>query len=165
MAKTERIEKVFKDLGRFIEARLMRELLSQGHKATGALVSSIQLKVLVRLDEIILEESHLSYGRFVETGRKPGGKKVPIAALEQWIKNKQFNIAADRVKGVAFAIQTNIFKFGIPTDKDPRKKGFLAKTLVKVEGRITDEANKAADQQIDILIEDLVNETQKKFVV
>ncbi len=58
------------------------------------------------------------YGQWVQSGRLRGKKGVPIDALEKWIKAR--GIQGRDKKGrfikrrsLAFAIQTNIKKFGI----------------------------------------------------
>lgn len=60
------------------------------------------------------------YLQWLDTGRKPGGKKVPIAALIQFVKNRQLNrgkngrfTGAASISSIAYAIQTAIFKHGI----------------------------------------------------
>jgi hypothetical protein len=85
--------------------------------ASGNLYQSIDVDTI--LDDgiyIYMDE----YSRFVQSGRLPGEKGVPISVLEKWIKdrglsgkNKKGKKISDR--SFAFAIQTNIKKFGIPT--------------------------------------------------
>jgi len=60
------------------------------------------------------------YLQWLDTGRKPGGKKVPIAALIQFVKNRQLNrgkngrfTGAASINAIAYAIQNSIYKFGI----------------------------------------------------
>jgi hypothetical protein len=87
--------------------------------ASGKLRDSITVTVVKRSeDETILKVMAEQYSQWVQSGRLPGKKGVPIAALEKWIKDR--NIQGRDKKGryikrrsFAFAIQSNIKKFGI----------------------------------------------------
>ena len=87
--------------------------------ASGKLINSVQVKVGTdRSSKAILQVMMEEYGRYVQSGRLPGKKMVPITPLIQWIK-------ARKLKGrnkfgrfitnesFAFAIATNIKKYGI----------------------------------------------------
>jgi hypothetical protein len=60
-----------------------------------------------------LEVYLLDYWKFVEAGRRAGAKKVPISVLVDWIVAKRIPTGGKSVTSLAFAIQTNIHKFGI----------------------------------------------------
>jgi hypothetical protein len=67
-----------------------------------------------------LQISYADYYKNVNFGRKPGGKKVPISALIEWIKvrglkkrDAKGRFAKGGIRSLAFAIQTNIHRFGI----------------------------------------------------
>jgi len=54
------------------------------------------------------------YGQYLDRGRNPGVKKVPIAALLGWIKAKKIKPKPGQSENsLAFAIQNSIFKRGI----------------------------------------------------
>lgn len=63
------------------------------------------------------------YAEYVERGRRPGAKKVPISALIQWIKARRVGVGRTgrgrftkrtmTVTQMAFAIQNSIYKRGI----------------------------------------------------
>lgn len=54
------------------------------------------------------------YYRFIESGRRPGVKRVPVQALIDWIQRKSVPVPPGMTRqGFAYAIQTNIFKNGI----------------------------------------------------
>lgn len=65
----------------------------------------------------------LDYLQWLDTGRRPGAKKIPIAALLLFIKQRgigqvrgkggRFGARTDSANSLAFAIQTAIFKNGI----------------------------------------------------
>jgi len=69
-----------KKLGTFLVTELSKELLAQGHKATGKLINSIESDAVISPDKATLQISFEDYGIFVDSGRKKGGKKVPIQA-------------------------------------------------------------------------------------
>lgn len=87
--------------------------------ASGKLRNSIQVKVnKVNQDETVIQVLAEEYSKWVQSGRLPGKKGVPISAIENWIKSR--NLQGRDKKGqfikrrsFAFAIQNNIKKFGI----------------------------------------------------
>lgn len=94
----------------------------KGNKiATGELYNSLKSKVIKNPDEpAVLEISYADYFKYVNLGRRAGIKRVPIQALLDWIKVKKLRFRTEKgrfKKGtqlqLAFAVQTNIFKFGI----------------------------------------------------
>jgi hypothetical protein len=86
--------------------------------ASGKLRDSIQVKVVEQKDGTIVQVLAEEYSKWVQSGRAPGKKGVPISALEKWIKER--GLTGRNKKGqfinrrsFAFAIQNNIKKFGI----------------------------------------------------
>ena len=87
--------------------------------ASGKLMNSIGYEIGVGDNgSPILIISYIDYFENVNLGRRPEKKKVPITALLNWIKVR--GLKGRNKKGqfipnlsFAFAIQTNIFKFGI----------------------------------------------------
>lgn len=79
--------------------------------ASGNLQSSISAKTNLKKGtiEILMEP----YGRYVQSGRSRGKTGVPIDAILTWMRERgiRSNDLSDRQ--LAFAIQTNIKKFGI----------------------------------------------------
>ena len=86
--------------------------------ASGKLRDSITVSVKQSQGETVIQVLADEYIKWVQSGRLPGKKGVPIEALEKWIKarhlqgrNKKGQYITRR--GFAFAIQNNIKKFGI----------------------------------------------------
>ena len=86
--------------------------------ASGKLLNSIQYDVDVQNGDPTLVISYIDYFENVNLGRKKERRRVPVSALVEWIKIR--GIQGRDKKGrfiprlsLAFAIQTNIFKFGI----------------------------------------------------
>lgn len=121
----------FKKVGKLIIASLQKELLGQGHKATGNLINSFEQRVIELPNSIVIEILIDEYGIYVNEGRKTGGKKVPISVLVEWIERKAIASGDKDVKSMAFAIQNTIHKEGIPTkgsfkfSNNGRRKGFI----------------------------------------
>jgi len=87
--------------------------------ASGKLKDSIQVNVKkVNEDETVIQVLAEQYSQWVQSGRLPGKKGVPISVLEEWIKSRGLT-GRDKKgrfikrKSFAFAIQRNIKKFGI----------------------------------------------------
>ena len=84
------------------------ELLNQGHTASEALFNSIQSVIDQTLTGITISAQALYYAKFVNAGRKPGTKGVPIDVLVEWIRRKRLNMEGKRERSVAFAMQRSI---------------------------------------------------------
>lgn len=90
--------------------------------ASGNLYNSISAEVVQTKDGAVLEISYADYFKYVNKGRKIGKKKVPIKALLKWISLRGIRGRNKRGQFIpnlsfAFAIQQNIFKYGIrPAD-------------------------------------------------
>src|SRR5690606_31432367 len=89
---------------------------------TGTLANSDLVKdIKVSVDKYNITVSYPDYLKYVQTGRKKGsgkGSNIPIGILLKWMKAK--GIARGKENQVAFAIQRNIFKYGIKNDVKPR---------------------------------------------
>lgn len=84
--------------------------------ASGSLRDSIQ--AVATNDGILVFMN--DYGKWVQSGRK-AGKYVPIKPLEEWIKRRGINFKSKfgktlTTRQMAYAISTNIAKYGIPSD-------------------------------------------------
>ena len=121
----------FNKVGKLIIASLQKELIEQGHDATGNLINSFEQRVIEVPNSIVLEILMDDYGIYVNEGRKTGGKKVPINVLVDWIERRAIVNGDKEVKSLAFAIQQTIHKEGIPTkgsfkfSNNGRRKGFI----------------------------------------
>ena len=111
----------YKKVGKLIIASLQKELLGQGHKATGNLINSFEQRVIELPNSIVIEILMDEYGIYVNEGRKKESKKVPISVLVKWIEQKAIASGDKEVKSVAFAIQQVIWAEGSPTDGSSRK--------------------------------------------
>lgn len=100
--------------------------------ASGQLRDTIDVQSKKEGGDTVIEIFMQEYGQWVQSGRLPGKKGVPIDAIERWIKYRGL-LGRDKKgrfikrRSFAFAIQTNIKKFGI------RPSNFLDNTIEKLE--------------------------------
>jgi hypothetical protein len=86
--------------------------------ASGRLRDSIKVQTMQEGDQTVIQVISEQYAQWVQSGRLPGKKGVPIDALEKWIKDRGL-LGRDKKgrfikrRSFAFAIQKNIKKFGI----------------------------------------------------
>jgi len=93
----------------------------KGNKiATGQLYNSIQGSVVQTPDGPVAQLEYADYFKYVNEGRRPEKKRVPIKVLLEWIKirgvrfrNEKGRFAKGSNLQMAFAIQKNIYKYGI----------------------------------------------------
>lgn len=120
--------------------------------ASGRLKDSVSVSVQQTNDssaiiEVMMEE----YAQWVQSGRLPGKKFVPVGALEEWIKSRGLKGRNSKGRFItnrsfAFAIQKNINKFGI------RPANFLDVSLEKLIDN-----DKVIELLGDATYEDLIN--------
>ena len=154
----------FKKVGKLIIASLQKELIEQGHKATGNLVNSFEQRVIEVPNSIVIDILMDEYGIYVNEGRKSGGKKVPINVLVEWIERKAIVNGDKEVKSLAFAIQQTIHKEGSPTagsfkfSKNGRRKGFIDfvidNELDEVFNELEQQVFQGYDESIAIMVKD-----------
>jgi hypothetical protein len=161
-------------LGDLLKDELARELIGQGHRATGRLASSIEYNVTVYANSLALEISYLEYGRYVETGvradRIPYGKKTGaktskyIQALIEWVKIKGIASGLEAT-GMAFGIARKHKQEGMPTrgsylfSSNGRRKGFQSYVVnnnaAKIDSILQDGLEATVLAQLDILVADI----------
>ncbi len=165
-AETDKINETLLFVFSYLKEQMIAEYIKQGHNITGTLVNSIQAEIIHNVNVTVLEGSFEFYGRFVDTGRKSGTKRVPIEALEEWIKLKGFESDAKKVRGMAFAIQRKIFDVGISTPQSWRgetTKGWMTNVLNENEQRIANDIENGVAKSIEIFITNLITEAQSRF--
>ena len=94
------------------------------------------------------------YATYVDAGRRPFARKVPISALIEWIKRRRLQQRFKGRKGkfisinqIAFTIQNSIYKRGIT------RRPFLAEGLLAGEERMSLLLDK---DFLDVITKDLV---------
>jgi len=160
-------------LTKIVQGTLEEKIYPYGFKnyrGLGNKVASGNLKRSVKVETIFQQEKLKQimiyvgafYGEFVQSGRaghgvpiKKGDKGVPISALESWIKQRKIK-GRDKKgkfisnKSLAFAIRSNIYKFGI------RPANYLDKSFEKFEQN---------PKILDLIGDEGVNELYNKIQV
>jgi predicted RecB family endonuclease len=109
----------YDDVGVAMSVRFVTELEQQGHRATGALVRSVVVKVAEELRAVELQLSHLEYGVTVNTGLKPSEVPRTLAFIKQiaaWVKFRKIAGGLDKtIEKVAVRIVKTMWRTGMPT--------------------------------------------------
>lgn len=100
--------------------------------ASGKLKNSIKVQVNESQEQTTIQVIAEDYFQWVQSGRLPGKKGVPIESIEQWIRERKLKGRDKKGKFIknrnfAFAIQKNIKKFGI------RPSNFLDVAVDKIQ--------------------------------
>jgi len=145
----------------YLRDQLKEELKIQGHVATGKLMDSIKVAARQTATGYIIEGKGEGYGKYVDSGRRAGIKRVPIDALVGWIRAKGIPLNGKKEISVAFAIQAAIFKNGIPSNKAKDKTAFITNMLGNNKDEITQEIMKAVTNFYTIEIHNIVWNTKQ----
>jgi hypothetical protein len=107
------------------------------------------------------------YGKYVDSGRRKGAKKVPLDVLIAWIERKAIVNGDKEVKSLAFAIQQTIFKEGSPTkgsfrfSNNGRRKGFIDFVIENKLDFVYTELEKQVFEDYDASIATIVKDFNK----
>ena len=157
----------FTKVGNFIIKALQVELIEQGHKATGNLVNSFEQRFLELPNSLVLEILMDDYGKYVDSGRRKGAKKVPLDVLIAWIERKAIVNGDKEIKSLAFAIQQTIFKEGSPTkgsfkfSNNGRRKGFIDFVIENKLDFVYTELEKQVFEDYDASVATIVKDFNK----
>ncbi len=155
------------NIEKLIINELQQELIGQGHKATGSLINSMEGRTMVLPNSVVVEILMDDYSQYVNDGRKPGGKKVPISVLIDWVERRGIASGNKDVKNAAFAIQQKIFREGSPTDgsfkfsNNGRRKGFIDFVIDNKLDPILAQLGDDVFQEFDALVTDIVKKFNK----
>jgi len=154
----------YNKINKLIIKELQRELIGQGHEASGNLVNSFEQRVIEVPNGVALEILMDDYGTYVNDGRKSGGKKVPINVLVEWIERKAIVTGNKEVKSLAFAIQQSIHKEGSPTSgsfkfsNNGRRKGFIDFVIANELDDVLDELEKEVFEGFDTSVAEIIKD-------
>ena len=91
------------------------KIIMENYRLGGSdLINSVEWQYRQNIFTLIAND----YFQWVDSGRRPKARKVPVEALVKWIKKK--NIVPNNgqtVNSLAFAIQNSIYKIGIKARK------------------------------------------------
>lgn len=146
---------ILQQIAQYLSDTLQMELLNQGHTASEALFNSIQSVIEHTLTGITISAQALYYAKFVNAGRKPGTKGMPINVLVEWIRRKRLNMEGKRERSVAFAMQRSI------RDKGIKPSRFIDKSIDKfnkskrLENKIERFMEEYAEEQLQTIFNQL----------
>ena len=106
------------DLAKKITREIMivwRQLMSSDYSVnvksnTTLEFSRLDTQPKIENNDWVIDLFYNDYLQYIEEGRKPKARKVPIRPLVDWMKR---NLISDDVR-VAFAIRESIYQLGIP---------------------------------------------------
>ena len=101
------VDEIVEEFTNDLEVAVRATMISKGMKKTDEVVKTIEFKEVNNVFVLIAND----YYTYVDTGRRPRARKVPITDLIKWIKDKK--IRTTNINSLAFAIQTSIYKHGI----------------------------------------------------
>lgn len=159
------LEKLADDLA----TALAEELINQGHRATGSLIESLKVELKEGVLGVVIEESHLDYGDYVDQGRRAGARKVPIDALMSWIQTRGIANEEKQVRSIAYAIQTKIFREGSPTrgamrfSNNGRRTNWVGQVLQEKEDDILDAFEEALFVDYELQVTNTVRNIDKQL--
>lgn len=145
---------ILQQIAQYLNDTLQMELLNQGHTASEALFDSIKTVVERTLTGITISTEALYYAKFVNAGRKPGTKGVPLDVLVEWIRRKRLNMEGKRERSVAFAMQRSI------RDKGIKPSRFIDKSIEKFDKskRLENNIERFMDEYVDEQMQTIFNE-------
>ncbi len=159
---TDRARLVIEGLATLLRDELRKSLIKKGHKNTGKLLDSIEVKVKASTNQILVEGIFEDYGVFQDTGTR-AGRLRNIDALEEWVKRK-LGIPAPQSRGVAFAISKTHAAVGMHSKngrKNPAAAGWMTEVLAAQEGKIEQMLEEAFETEINVTIDNIIKEFEQ----
>lgn len=169
-----KLKQMLETIGDYLTDALSKELIAQGHQATGDLVKSIASEIGAFQSTLYLEVSYKYYGRFLETGipaaRIPFGSGASgaktskyIQGLMNWIRVKGLERDTKKVKSFAFAIARTHKKYGYvsPNSRQFSSNGrvlrFQSEVLYQAIPNIQQIVENTFAGGLELIINDLIN--------
>ena len=171
----------FDHIGEVLTGHMVSEIESQGHRATGKLIESIDRQTQKVLDGIDTAISYLDYGGIVNSGvranripfggnRGGGGTSKFITALMEWVRFKGIAGGLDKnIKSATFAIAKKMKKEGSPTkgsfqfSQNGRRMKWLDFTVQSNRNYIDSEVKEVSNEYIDNLFYAKLDEITKAW--
>jgi len=139
-------------IAKYLKFQLLEELEDREHIASGKLKKSMEVLVLKIVNGFNIQGKYLDYGAKIEQGTRPG-RLVPLSSLVEWIRYKKMR--GTFRGGTAFSIQQSIKRNGIRPDP------WQTRTLQRAEPLISQKIEVAAEKQLYLLVENMIQNTIK----
>ena len=162
---TAEFEKRLQELADYLADEIRAELTRQGHVATGQLRDSVKVDLLNEAGKYSIAGKASHIAKYVDWGRRPGGKRVPHAALEAWVVVKGLAPSGKKASSLAWAIQYSIWKNGVPTSGDKTKTEFITRTLATNKEKIIGDVKQAGYYAIGLEFDNMVRAIKEKYNV
>lgn len=131
------LQEILEKWGRETIVKMVAVLKSNDSFASGFLINSLSEEFIEDIEGASVVINFAEYGIYVDSGRRPG-KWPPIRPIKDWVRNKGLNLSP-------FAVQRNIFKFGI----NPRPFLFVFdRELAQLDKNLLN----FIDEEIDIVL-------------
>lgn len=131
-------------------SNMRKILISQKKSATGKLIKSIKVTHDFLPKSLTFDVLAESYAKWVDSGRRKGARRPPLKPILAWVKIK-FGLKGKKAKSAAFAVQTNISKFGIkPTN-------FIQKSIDKTQAQLKNKSEEGLKKESDAGFEIIAN--------
>ncbi|MFI3306640.1 MAG: hypothetical protein R3Y68_09045 [Rikenellaceae bacterium] len=130
----------------YLVGMFQSELIRLDKKASGELHKSIAAATKPQYKTVFVDIEALHYAWYVNAGRKPGKKGVPISALVPWIGHRGIELNGRSAESVAFLIQRSIKIKGI------KAAPFIDNVIARVE------KNKSLDNLIVKYYDEAIDE-------
>lgn len=122
---------IAKSLESLLLKALRDKFASQGHNTTGKGSKSLEVKVLPKGEDLVIQILGEEYMLFQETGRR-AGKMPPVDALKSWVKKKGLASEQKEVNRIAWGIAINMKRIGMHSRNkkiDLSKRRFITSTI------------------------------------
>lgn len=163
----------YDDVGFAMSLRFITELEQQGHRATGALIRSVVVKVADELRAVELQMSHLDYGVTVNNGLKPSEVPRTLAFIKQiaaWVKFKKIATGLDKsIEKVATRMVKKMWKYGIPLpgayrfSNNGRRTGWIDWVYAKYRVEWQDQVEPIAQDYIENAFDSMLEGIGKEY--
>jgi len=162
-------------IGEWLKIRLAKEFRDQGHNLSGALIASLEKKVVVSGEKMTIQMLGNDYGDPLNTGvpasRIPytpdgprrGGTSQYIQALIRYAQ-RRMGLQGKEATSAAFAIARKQKREGMPTkgsfkySSNGRRTGWVDVALEENEAELEKFVNEWVGKEITLLIENFVKD-------
>lgn len=157
--------RVMSQFGEAFAQTYVDALGQRGVNASHALADSVRYTVAVESGNIAVDVSLLEYWKYVEYGRRAGGKMPPLSVIEEWIRVKPVHalprprrIGSNKTyipspRSLAYLIARKISRDGIKPR--PLFADSLDAVWVKFEQALSDAITLDVMADVDIVLADL----------
>lgn len=138
-------------LGTAMVREAQAEIKKRNKVASGNLLRSIDYEIKQKEDgSYTFKLNTADYGRYVELGRRPGGKFPPADKIEKWLQIKGIGGGYPAIHSLVYVISRSIARNGIPATPifQPLYKKYSPILTKKLEEEIAEEIERFVVSQL-----------------